>query len=292
MADTALPEFDKFWNYDDPAGTEVKFREILPQAEASGNRGYHAELLTQIARTHSLRRQFDQAHALLDQVHQMIGEEHSRAQVRYQLERGRSCNSAGRKDEARAQFLAAWALASSLGEESLAIDAAHMMAIVEPPENQLEWNLRALAAAESAKDPRARNWLGALYNNIGWTYHDLGQYEQALELFEKGLEWRTKKGEARPTQIAKWTVARAKRSLGRTQEALAGQQALLEEIESSGGEQDGYVFEEIGECLLTLGRAEEAKPYFAKAHAMLSRDTWLAENEAPRLSRLKELGGI
>ena len=30
-----LPEFDKLWNYSKPDETEKKFRELLPQAEAS-----------------------------------------------------------------------------------------------------------------------------------------------------------------------------------------------------------------------------------------------------------------
>jgi hypothetical protein len=35
---TALPEIDSLWNYGDAPGTEKKFRELLPTAEASGNR--------------------------------------------------------------------------------------------------------------------------------------------------------------------------------------------------------------------------------------------------------------
>jgi hypothetical protein len=46
----------------------------------------------------------------------------------------------------------------------------------------------------------------------------------------------------------------------------------------------------MGECLLLLNRAAEARPYFARAYAVLSQDPWLAENEPERLRRLKELG--
>jgi hypothetical protein len=83
-------------------------------------------------------------------------------------------------------------------------------------------------------------------------------------------------------------VARALRSLNRIEEALARQLELEREFESV-HETDGYVFEEIGECLLLLKRKEEARPYFAKAHEILSQDAWLAEGEADRLIRLKEL---
>jgi hypothetical protein len=68
------------------------------------------------------------------------------------------------------------------------------------------------------------------------------------------------------------------------QEAIAAEFAAM-------GESDGFVFEEIGECLLLLGRKEEATPNFARAYELLAKDPWLAENEPARLARLKELGG-
>ena len=50
-----------------------------------------------------------------------------------------------------------------------------------------------------------------------------------------------------------------------------------------------YVFEELGECLLALGRVSESRPWFAKAHTELSKDAWLTANEKPRLDRLATL---
>ncbi len=67
------------------------------------------------------------------------------------------------------------------------------------------------------------------------------------------------------------------------------QKTLEKEYDEKGIEQDGYVFEEIGECLLLLNKNEEAKPYFAKAYEYLSKDKWLVDNEPERLERLKEL---
>ena len=79
------------------------------------------------------------------------------------------------------------------------------------------------------------------------------------------------------------------RSLKRLQEALSRQMALEEEFESA-GERDGYVFEEIGECLLSLERSGEAQPYFLKAYEVLAQDPWLPEQEPERLARMKKLG--
>src|SRR5688572_4928898 len=142
-----LPQFDKLWNYGDPAGTEAKFRALLPQAEASGDEGYRLELLTQIARTHSLRNQFDAAHVVLDEVErQFIEDDFPVAQVRYLLERGRAFNSAGEAARALPLFLEAAELAERIPHWRYAIDAVHMVAIAEQSlEKQVEWNRRGIA---------------------------------------------------------------------------------------------------------------------------------------------------
>ncbi len=283
-----LPDFDALWDYDQPATTEAAFRALLPQAEASGDQSYYIELLTQLARTQGLQRDFAAAHETLDQALALLTDDLKRARVRYLLERGRVFNSSGKREEARPLFLAAWEEGQAAHEDFHTVDAAHMLAIVAPPDEQLGWNLKALALVEQTSDTRAHKWGGSLYNNIGWSYHDQGQYEQALETFQKALEWQKARGDIRQILIAKWCIARALRSLGRLDEALAMQQALLEDWKPLGGSA-GYPEEEAGECLLALGRAEEARPYFAQAYAKLSQDPWLVAEEPARLARLKQL---
>ncbi len=65
--------------------------------------------------------------------------------------------------------------------------------------------------------------------------------------------------------------------------------ALFAEYQQSLDE-DGYVSEELGECLLALGRADEARPHFQRAYTLLSQDIWLAANEPDRLARLHRFG--
>lgn len=284
-------DFDKQWNYGDPAASEAAFRKHLPEAEKNAGSSYHLQLLTQIARAQGLQRKFDDAHATLDSVEKRLDNSEPVVKVRYLLERGRVLNSSGKADEAKPLFLQAWETGQAAAEDDYAVDAAHMLGIVTTGEDALAWNLKALKLAEQSKSPRARNWLGSLYNNIGWTYHDRGQYDRALDLFEKALAFRQKKKQDNEIRIARWCVGRALRSLKRTDEALAVQQKLLAEWNKI-GQQDGYVYEELGECLLELDRADEAKPWFAKAYGELSKDDWLKENEAERLTRLKRLGGL
>src|SRR5258706_8519420 len=138
----ALPDFIKLWNFGDPAGTELKFREILPRAEMAHDASYLAQLQTQIARTLSLRAKFDEAHAILDRVEKMLTPDLKLARVRYLLERGRAFNSSDHADKALPLFADAYKLAESIQENGLAIDAVHMVAIAEPdPKKQIEWNL-------------------------------------------------------------------------------------------------------------------------------------------------------
>jgi tetratricopeptide (TPR) repeat protein len=135
----------------------------------------------------------------------------------------------------------------------------------------------------------ANLWLGSLYNNTGWTYHDFEQYENALEMFEKGLEWRQERDDEAATRIAKWCVGRVYRSLGRTDDAIVIQKELEKEIDEKGLEQDGYVYEELAECYLLKNEMEEARYYFKLAYEYLSKDDWLKANEPNRLERLKKL---
>ena len=265
------------WDFGDPVASEQRFLAL------------GLEVQTQAARAQGLQRRFDDAHATLDgvQAQQPTG----RPRVRYLLERGRVFNSAGDRDRARPLFVDAMDAAAQAGEDGLAVDAAHMLAIVETGEEALGWNLRALAMAEASDQPAARKWLGSLYNNIGWTLHDLDRHAEALELFEKALAMRRAAGAQNQIWIAGWCVARCLRSLGRFNDALEAQELLRAEREAA-DTPDGYVYEELGELHLAGGDGAAAQPWFAKAHALLSLDPWFVANEAPRLARLAELGGV
>ena len=151
-----LPDFDALWDYNNPDSTEQKFRELIPQAQASGDTGYYAELLTQIARTQGLQSKFDEAHKTLDKVETMLTDDMIRPRLRYLLERGRVYNSSGHQDKARPLFLAAYAMGVETDEDYYAIDAIHMMQIVEPPDRQLDWARKAIDMTEKTTDQRAK----------------------------------------------------------------------------------------------------------------------------------------
>ena len=281
-----LPDIDSLWDYHDPKTTEARFRELLPRARQGPDREYEAELLTQLARSLGLQQQFDSAHAVLDIVEAELSARGPKVQVRYLLERGRVFNSSGFRERADTLFVRAWEEAQESGLEALAVDAAHMVAIARP-QGALEWNLKALEQALHARDPQARRWQGSLYNNLGWTHFSEADYDSAHRYFEEAVRCREEQGQRRAVMEARWCLAKCMRFEGRVDSSLA-MQLELEAAWLQEGEPDGYVFEEIAECLLLLGRVEESRPYFGRAHKLLSEDPWLVRDEPERLKRLEE----
>jgi tetratricopeptide (TPR) repeat protein len=277
------------WDYNDPAASESRLREALSAARAVGEHRYAIELMTQVARAQGLQRRFDDALATLAaaEAESVAADDPAPACVRMLLERGRILNSSGQSAAAGPLFVQAWELATNAGIDGLAVDAAHMIAIVDGP-NALTWNEKSLALAKSSADPDARRWMGSLHNNIGWTYHGQGSYATAMEHFEAALIHRVEQGKLEEIRVAQWCIARCRRSLGQLDEALKIQRELERTLPAP-EKPDGYVLEEIAECLHALGRPDEAQPYFRRAHEILSPDAWLAEAEPKRIARLERL---
>jgi tetratricopeptide (TPR) repeat protein len=273
-------DLDALWNFNDPGESEVKFRTFLEQPLAGPVR---AETLTQLARSLGMQAKFNEAAEILAQAESLAVS--GRPKVRLLLERGRVLNSSGHPQDARPLFVEAWDLARSVGEDGFAVDAAHMIAIVEDMDGQIQWNERAMELARSSPDLSAQKWMASLLNNLAWTYHDRGEPERALTMFEEAQRLRVEEANPIRERIARWCVARCLRTLGRTQEALVMQRRLLEEEPEN---KDGYAEEEMGECLLELGREDECRPFFASALAKFKENGAL-ENDPDRLQRIESL---
>ncbi len=289
MTEVIYPNFRELWDFNNPAKSREIFQQLLDKFTKPGDRAFRLEVETQIARSYGLEQDFTSAHRLLDDIQSRMTDHDTVVNIRYQLERGRTFNSDGKQEHARVQFLSAYQSAVEGKNDFLAVDAAHMMGIVEEGKASLEWNEKAIKLAEKSNDKHARNWLGSLYNNTGWTYHDMAEYGKALNVFERALEYRKQQENPEEIRIAKWCVARTERSLGQIEKALNHQIDLKTEFEQI-GQTDGYVFEEIAECYFALNQRKKAKPYFKLAYDELSKDIWLQKNEKDRLDRLKQLG--
>ncbi len=280
------------WDFADPAASYEEFQ--IASDQAGGNTAPGLVLQTQAARALGLQGFHDGALAALDSIEADLAvvagiQARNHVQARLEIERGRIHNSAGRHVQALPFFDRAYEYASTAKVESLAVDALHMTAIAightDGPEAAKEWNQRAIEEAGGSSDPAARRWFATLLNNMGWDYHESGSFTRALSYFEGSLAARQEHGSAREIAIARWTVARALRSMHRYEEALAIQDELAERPESVN---DGYVHEERGELLVALRRQTEAAEAFARAHELMSQDPWFVKNHPERLSRMSE----
>ena len=197
-------------------------------------------------------------------------------QVRYFLELGRTYASpVHRADErtpenletARHHFLHAHELASHARLDYLAVDALHMMPCVDvEPDQQLEWNERAVAYMEQSDQADAKKWEASLRNNIGYAKHLKGEYDAALAQFQLSRQAHEKNGRMRNVRIADWMIAWTYRAQKRYSEALAIQ-LELERAWDADGEPDPYVFEELEHLYRVSGDEPRAQHYGSRLKA-------------------------
>jgi tetratricopeptide (TPR) repeat protein len=179
---------DELWDFGDPAGSERRF--AAEAASLTHTDAERAELLTQQARALGLQERFGAGRALLESLGQ-AGDAAVRTRVK--LEAGRLLNSAGNAEEAVTEFEDAAALAGSGGLLFLEIDALHMLAIADAARSR-ERAAEAIDRALAAPDDRTRRWLVSLYNNLGWSYSEAGDLDQALAAFLQAQEWAERVG--------------------------------------------------------------------------------------------------
>ena len=230
------------WDFSDPEGSRARFVEAAHNSEDADERFI---LKTQIARTHSWKKEIADAHAVLDKIEGELEFRSDEAKSFYLLERGRTFNSDGNPRAAEPLF----EKAASLRVPGLWADALHMVAIVQKskPESEAR-NREALALVQNSEHEEDQKWRATLLNNLGWDLHEQEKYIEALDVFQQAQAERERLGDASRTNIARWCVARCLRSLGRFEEALAIQREL-KVLEP----EDQYVDEEISELEKALG---------------------------------------
>jgi tetratricopeptide (TPR) repeat protein len=175
---------DELWNIGDPAGSERRF--AAEAASATHTDAERAELRTQQARALGLQERFAAGQALLDSLGQAADD--AAVGTRVRLETGRLRSSAGNAAAAVAEFEAAAALAESGGLLFLQVDALHMLAIADGARSR-EWAVQAIELALTAPDDRTRRWLVSLNNNLGCSYSDDGDLDQAMVAFLQAQQW-------------------------------------------------------------------------------------------------------
>jgi len=254
------------WDFANPALSEQRFRAALQTAT-----GDDALILqTQIARTHGLRKGFEQARAILASIEPKLQTAGAEARARYFLELGRTYASAthleatqtaAAKEAASSAYGDALATARAARLDGLAIDAIHMLAFVDTaPVGQLKWAEQALAVVEASTQPAAKRWEASIRNNVGYALHQLGRFDEALVQFKQAVELRERQSNAEAIRTAHWMVAWTLRALKRENEALDLQLRLETEADAA-GQPDPYVFEELEILYRAKGDEQKAQHY-------------------------------
>ena len=284
-----MTALDDLWDYDDPATSEARFRAAIEAAEAGGDPAAADEARTQLARALGLQGRFDDGHAILDRVDADHPAD-DRVRVRARLERGRLRRSSGDPAASVAPFEAAWELARRLGEDGLAVDAAHMLALVDAPPGERTWHQRALDLADASPDPAARGWRGSLWNNIGWA-----RFGRAIST----ARWRpsrrrsphaaSRAGPRRRASPSGASAAAFARSAGPPRRSPSRSGWPSRRRRPANRRTATWRRRSASACWPWVA-CEEARPYFARAAALLGADAWLAEHEPDRIARLRRLG--
>jgi len=287
-----FPDIDGYWSSGDFATIEAAIRSALP-TDVNGEWGTTAlDAITQLVRVQNLQGKTTEAKENLELARKLImaiaPEKQTRLEIRLLLEEGRHLCLSMMPSKAQTHFSQAWTMATAANEIALAIEAAVMLSISQPPKYRNDWLQRAIELAEKTDVQQAKLWLAQLYLMDGWHAFDFRRFDDALKSFKSALERPREHGEMTSLILIKWCVARAMRALGRIQEALDIQRELLAEV-SSEGKLNGHVFLEIAECLQLLRKTEEAKTYFESAYKELSVNGWYTDNKASELSRILHL---
>ncbi|KAJ7187745.1 hypothetical protein C8R46DRAFT_1052443 [Mycena filopes] len=237
-----IPLFHSLWQEQDIPTT--LFEALLNDKSNSLPASERAEALTQLARCQGLSSEFDTAHATLDAIPTEDRPTGSTAHVRWLLEKGRVLRSSGKAQdpETKAYFVAAY---NEAKEDFFKVDAAHMLAIIDPtgsPDDAASsenWTAVALKLSRASRNPLTQMWAASLLHNSAWDAIEAGKPQAALSEFKGARELRKRAFEQEASdknkkmyRISRWAVARALRECGQNQEAYDIQQTLWAEAET------------------------------------------------------------
>lgn len=225
---------DRLWDFSDPAASEERFREAADDDEHTAH--VRAVMATQLARALGIQGRWAEAFEVLDAAEaeggtpddadRDVARAAAEVRARVAIERGRilAADSA-RRPEAVPELTRGAREAALAGSPFLVLDALHMLALNDAGHEE-EWAAEGLELLAGSRDPRVLRWGVALHNNLGWTLHDGGRPEAALAEFEQAVEAADRYGTAEQQHVARWSVGRCLRTLGRTEEALKVQREL------------------------------------------------------------------
>lgn len=279
-----LAEADKVFRSREYEQSRGLYLAVLEEAERVGDNSTAVEALSQVARTYLITDHKEEGRLWLEKARVRATPTEPAGWGRYLGVRGRLEWKDEQLEVASRTFTEQYdfCLAHNLFEMS--IDAAHMVALVAPPDQQITWAHKGIAAAEQGNLP---GWLGPLWNNLGYTHESLGDYQLALDCYLKARSYHYAVGDTHARYVADWTVGHTYRLLGQFEEAEKWLgEALLAAEKADDGEFVGLNHEDLGEIDRAKGATGEARAHFVVAYEKLDA-AGAREWDPERMSRLE-----
>jgi tetratricopeptide (TPR) repeat protein len=297
MADR-LAEADEVFKSRDYEGAGRLYEAIADEALAADDMPVYVQAAARRARTHLLADRRDEGAAWLDRAAARADKTEPLGWSRYLGVRGRFEWKAGDNETATGTFREMFDYCEANELWDRAVDAAHMVAITGSPEEKFDWAARGIAMAEKGG---MDDWLGPLWNNLGWDYVDAGRHEEALDALKKAREYHYMGENELPKLIADYSVAHAMRLTGTLDEAEVGMQAVFDWAERLQGEGHADALEWMGFSRWDLGEIAVARGDRAAGLAMMEEalgeletagmPRWHAEGWREKQDRVEELRG-
>ena len=252
----------------------VESRDIYLQsskkAEIEKDNASLTETYSQIARSYLIVEEKEEGRRWLNKAAAIASENEPLGWSRFLGVRGRFVWKDDDLEKAVNTFKEMYEYCSKNKLHDRAIDATHMMAIIVPAEEQVEWAEKGIAEAEAGN---VSGWLGPLWNNLGATYEDLKRYDKAVEAYLKAREYHWLYGDEMNKLIADWAVGHAYRLTGNFETAAKWIRPVLawcERIEAT--EFIGWSCKELAEVELSNGNFKEACDYLIRAEKYLKAE--------------------
>lgn len=150
-----FPDFRALWNDAHPEQTAMSYKALLNLAAKSHDKTYLSELLSQIARTYTVRNQFSDADYYLSQTALYLDDAQASAHGHYWVERARLNYTQQHKVLALSALDQAWKFAQDANDDRLQVEVAIMQSHYDEVQGA-QWMKKAQAIIATTDDLRLK----------------------------------------------------------------------------------------------------------------------------------------
>ncbi|WP_446503573.1 hypothetical protein [Photobacterium swingsii] len=150
-----FPDYRALWNQAHPERTEITYKALLNLATKSHDKTYLSELLSQIARTYTVRNQYNNAEYYLSQSALYLDDAQPSAHGHYWAEKARLEHYQHRSEQAISALDQAWRFAQQANDDRLQAEVAIMQSRYDKKQSAI-WLKRAQEIIATSNDLRLK----------------------------------------------------------------------------------------------------------------------------------------